>query len=268
MLHTESLSHLGHAPGVNPVLDAEAIQKPEQILRGHVAGGTRSERTTTEPPCGRVHLVDPPFESNNSVGDCLAICVVEMDTHLLDRHPIYNFVQQPLDVKRGCFADGLTEVHRVDTPLHQGLGEMSHPVGVLLTLIWAVGGRGDIATNRHTAGCLHQDAANPVHRLVDSRVDVAFVEGVRRRCEDADAGHAGGKSPFEALGVRHEGRQCDIGRRNPRNYFCTVRHLGHPFGAHERDSVEIPNARGSQIVDQTGLRLRGDKCTQRLKTVP
>ena len=48
-------------------------------------------------------------------------------------------------MSRCRFAKGLTEEHLIHPPLHEGLGEMRNPVGLLLTLERAMGGCGDVA---------------------------------------------------------------------------------------------------------------------------
>ncbi len=112
---------------VDAGLDAEAVERPHQVLGGQVAGGALGVRAASEPAGRGVDRGDPGFEGGDGVGESLTVGVVEVHGHVADRHSAgLEGGEQILDVARGGDPDGVTDAQLIAAEAHQPAGHVDH----------------------------------------------------------------------------------------------------------------------------------------------
>ena len=117
----------------------------------------------------------------------------------------------------------------------------------------------DVGADAEAGRDLVEDRPDPVHRLLDVGIDVAFAERVRRCGQHPDAVDSRGHSRFQAAQVGHQATQKHTDAGHPGDHLGGVGHLRHGGGADEADRVEADEAGHRQIVDQADLGIGGDE---------
>ncbi len=124
--HPHAGSHQGLE--IDAGLDAEAVQEPDKILGGQVAGGAAGVGTAAQAAGRRVDDGDAGLEGGQGVGQRLPVGVVEVDGHLPGRNA---GVAERLDQVADTATGWPTPMVNVDAELdrahgHQPIGDIDH----------------------------------------------------------------------------------------------------------------------------------------------
>ena len=247
---------------VNPRLDPQAVEGPDQVLRRQVAGcalGVGAPAQTTRRGVDDGYSV---CQGSHGVRERLTIGVVEMHPNAIGTNSVgVQGIQQPVNVSGRARADRVAQAELVTAQVHHPRRDSHDLVDGNVSFPGVAKTHRDVCADPQAldTGSLH-DRSEHRDGLRDAAVEVPAGEGLGRAAEDRDGLHTLCERGVQTTLVGHQHRSvaapADLTEQPQQR--GGVGELGDPPGRHEGRRLDGVEPGGDEPLNELSLDLHRD----------